>query len=61
MSTEKFVNFRASNTDTEFRYSGIELNTEFRYLELGNSGILEAKNGHFWSNCGQIVQQKCDF
>ena len=22
---------RASNTDTEFRYSGIEVNTEFRY------------------------------
>ena len=41
---------RGSNIDTKFWYSGIELNTEFRYCKLGNSGFLEAKNGHFWPN-----------
>ena len=55
------IMFRASNTDTEFRYSGIELNTEFLYWKLGNSGILEAKNGHFWPNFGPMLQQKCEF
>ena len=30
-SSKKGLNTRGSNTDTEFRYSGIELNTEFRY------------------------------
>ena len=59
-SNSRFIT-RASNTDTEFRYSGIELNTEFRYWKLGNSGFLEAKNGHFWPNFGQILQQNVIF
>ena len=41
---------RGSNIDTEFRYSGIELNTKFRYWKLGNSGILEASiKCNFWT------------
>ena len=39
---------RDSNTDNEFWYFGIELNTEFRYWKLGNACISEAKNGHLW-------------
>ena len=46
---------RGSNIDTKFWYSGIELNTKFRYWKWENSGILEAENGHwFWCLAGAI-------
>ena len=46
---------RGSNTDTEFRYSGIELNTVLWCWKWANSGILKAKNSLFWPNFGGIL------
>ena len=52
---------RASNSGIEFRNSVIDFETRFRNWKLENSGILEAKIGHFWLNFGHILLHKCDF